>query len=350
MHESAQHNELRYRRQVAEIGESGQKQINAARVLIVGAGGLGCTVGLYLAGAGIGIIGISDDDIVTLDNLHRQIIYREIDVGKEKTKVVVTQLQQRNASIVVRCHRAFTSTTQEMLEQYSLVIDCSDNAATRYALYDSCIESNKPLVYASVSKRSGYVALFGKSHGCLRCLFPDESEGYSCSSDGILGPVVGVAASLQANMAIRWLIGEPQPCNTLLRFDLATQQFISASYQRRLSCICQQTPTTAVVTTPLLPSITAMELTQYLAAASDIQVIDIRQRGDFDVQHIAGANHVPIQQVAAIVGQRCTEKVVVVCETGARARSVVRSLQAQNVVKSMVLTGGMAAWQQFSKC
>ncbi|MCE5360481.1 HesA/MoeB/ThiF family protein [Candidatus Igneacidithiobacillus taiwanensis] len=225
---------LRYARQILlpEVDVAGQQRLAAARVLIIGMGGLGCPAALYLAGAGIGTLGLCDGDTVSRSNLPRQILYNEDDLGRAKAEAAAHHLQAHNSSLQYRVHSqpAAAELLTALLPEYDLVLDCSDNFATRHAINRACWLAGKPLVSAAAIRWSGQLAVFDfrVSGPCYACLYPDlESEDEDrCATLGVIGPLTGMLGSLQALEAIRLLLGQVSPVQgKLLLLDAQTLEF-----------------------------------------------------------------------------------------------------------------------------
>ncbi|WP_179946756.1 HesA/MoeB/ThiF family protein [Falsihalocynthiibacter arcticus] len=216
----------RYARQTTlpEIGEAGQAALRAARVLVVGVGGLGAPVLQYLVGAGIGYLTLVDSDVVSLSNLHRQTLFREEDVGLLKAKVAEETLHRLNADCEISCvTSALTpANAQHLVAQSTLVLDCADSFAASYTLSDFCHATGVPLISASVLGFAGYVAGFCGTAPSLRAVFPDlPDRAATCATAGVMGPVVGMIGAAQAQMAISYLTGQsPSPLGQLLSFDM----------------------------------------------------------------------------------------------------------------------------------
>jgi len=211
---------IRYSRQLSlkDFGIESQLKLKKSRVLVVGAGGLGCPALLYLSAAGIGNIGILDFDTVALHNLQRQVLYVEDDIGKPKALVAANHLQKRNSAVNFDSIRKKINheTAKELISDYDIVLDCTDNFEARYAINDACVMLNKPFVYGALFRFEGQVSLFnakeatGKNGPTYRCLFPEqppEETALSCEDAGILGFLPGIVGSMQAGEAIKWIIG-----------------------------------------------------------------------------------------------------------------------------------------------
>ena len=228
----------RYHRQMLlkEVGEEGQKKLLHSKVLVVGAGGLGCPALQYLTAAGVGTIGIIDDDVVSLTNLHRQILYRTDDVGLPKAERAAAVLQSLNPDIQIIPYRLRITNQNalDLIDQYDIILDGTDNFSTRYMINDACVLLNKPLVYAAISKFEGQVAIFNYSEDInekpvnYRDLFPNppaEDEVMNCAVAGVLGVLPGIVGSMQANETIKLITNIGQPLiNRLLTYNALTNQ------------------------------------------------------------------------------------------------------------------------------
>jgi len=242
---------MRYSRQLLleEIAIEGQQKIQAAKVLIVGLGGLGSPAALYLAAAGVGTLLLADDDRLHLSNLQRQILYRAAGVERPKAELAKQAVQDLNplCEAVAIDERMSGERLQELVASVSLVLDCSDNMETRHAVNQACVTANIPLVSGSAVGFSGQLIVFEPpySHGCYACLYPDlhTSEG-NCRTAGVLGPVVGVIGTLQALEVIKMLAGLPSPLSGKLRlFDGKQQSWTTLQLTRSPACvICGETP------------------------------------------------------------------------------------------------------------
>ena len=222
----------RYHRQtlLPEIGEEGQKKLQNARVLIVGVGGLGCPVALYLAGAGVGHLGLLDDDVVSLSNLHRQVLYEDADIGLPKAQCATNHLQAKNGDIELKAYpmRLTSDNAERLIAEYDLVVDGCDNHATRYLLSDICERQKKPYVYAAIGAFRGQVAIlcYEEEAPTYRTLFPDEDTMCSLEAEkGVIGTTPAVVGSLVANEVLKLIIGYGKPLlGQLLVIDLLTLQ------------------------------------------------------------------------------------------------------------------------------
>ena len=222
----------RYHRQVLlpEIGEEGQKRLQSARVLIVGIGGLGCPIALYLTTAGVGHIGIIDDDIVSISNLHRQVLYDETDIGEPKAICAFRHLQAKNSDICIEAYpfRLTSQNAEDLIAKYDIVIDGCDNHATRYLLSDVCEKRRKPYVYAAIGAFQGQVGVlcYNEDASTYRSLFPDEEAMLDLKPEkGVIGTTPAIIGSLVANEVLKLIIGHGKPLKSqLFCIDLLTLQ------------------------------------------------------------------------------------------------------------------------------
>lgn len=229
---------IRYNRQmiVPEIGLKGQEKLSSAKVLVIGAGGLGCPALLYLSAAGVGTIGIIDFDRIELHNLHRQILYTTEDVGKSKAPTAAEKLKKQNPHTTILVFDELLSETnsEKIISQFDIVVDGSDNFLTRYLVNDTCVELNIPLVYGSILKFEGQVALFNYKGGKnLRDLFPEppnEEDVPNCDENGVLGTLPGIIATMMAQETLKLIVGEEVLKNQLLIFDTKEWSLTKLAY------------------------------------------------------------------------------------------------------------------------
>eukprot|EP00658_Telonema_sp_P-2_P068911 TRINITY_DN5792_c0_g1_i1.p1 TRINITY_DN5792_c0_g1~~TRINITY_DN5792_c0_g1_i1.p1 ORF type:complete len:395 (+),score=92.73 TRINITY_DN5792_c0_g1_i1:173-1357(+) len=318
----------RYTRQMLlpEVGMEGQLKLLGARVLIVGAGGLGCPAAMYLAGAGVGTIGIVDDDRVEMSNLHRQVLHTEANAGVHKAASARAGIARLNSRVNCVTHvcRLSSANAMELVEQYDLVLDASDNPATRYLVNDACVLAGKPLVSGSALKLEGQVTVFGvgDSTPCYRCLYPRPPQMCGgCGEAGVLGPITGVIGSLQALQAVHILVGNLDSVLScrLLHFDGASTKFTTVSLpkKRRKNCAgcgSQQPASLQAVDYPrfcavsaeypeLEPhlNVTCKQLEARMARGADFMVIlDVRPANQFALCSLTPSVNVRIDQVDQI--------------------------------------------------
>jgi adenylyltransferase/sulfurtransferase len=352
----------RYSRQLVlpELGLAGQERLHAARVLVVGAGGLGSPVALYLAAAGVGTIGIVDSDDVETSNLHRQILHGTDDVGREKTASAAESLASLNPDVHVRVHhgRLTASNAATLLAEYDLAVDGSDNYETRYAINDACATLGRTWVYGSVERFSGQVSVFGAPDGpCYRCIFPQPpapGSTASCEQIGVLGAVPGVVGSMQAVEALKILaqIGVPL-VGRLLQLDLARGDARVVHFARRADCeACgagahpRAKGAAAREVEADLGEIEPGELARRLANGNAPVVLDVREMWERVVGHIAPSRHVPMGEL----GERVEtlgkdEELVVYCHHGVRSAMAAEWLRSLGF-PARSLVGGIDRWSR----
>lgn len=230
--------------QLPEIGIEGQQKLKQAKVLVVGAGGLGCAVLQYLNAAGIGTIGVMDFDFVQLSNLQRQVLYNESDIGKSKVNCALEKLKQQNSitNLIAHNEKLKEINSQEIFSNYDLIVDCTDNYETRYIVNDACIKTNKAFVYGAIYKFEGQIAIFnqlndGNRSANYRDLFPENKEPQtftSCSDVGVIGVLPGIVGLLQANEVIKVITGIGDTLiNKLLLINLLSMQFEIMHYNKK---------------------------------------------------------------------------------------------------------------------
>ncbi len=360
-----------------QVGPTGQRKLKEARVLIVGTGGLGSPVALYLAAAGIGQIGLVDFDVVDSTNLQRQIVHSESTVGMLKVESAAARLRDLNPYITITTYsEPFTSQNAlEILAAYDIVVDGTDNFPTRYLLNDAAVMLNKPLVYGSVYRFEGQVSVLATKEGpCYRCLLPDPPPPYlvqSCAEAGVLGILPGTIGTLQATETIKLILGEGEPLiGRLLLYDALEMSFDLITLPKRPTCpMCGQSPTIttlidyeqycgmsthpdsefqqAQIHHPSVPELSVQAIRDRIASGEMLVLIDVREPSELTISRIEGALHIPISQL----DQRRDEiphnqPVVMFCRSGIRSFKVIRSLQAVGYDNLINMIGGINAWAQ----
>ncbi len=315
---------IRYSRHLLmpEVTLEGQKRLKQARVLCIGAGGLGSSALFYLTAAGVGTIGLIDFDKVDLSNLQRQILHRTSDVGRKKTDSARERLSETNPNVKLEVHEAqFTSANaQELVSRYDLLIDGSDNFATRYLSNDVCVWAKKPNIYGSVFRFDGHSSVFAPhlDGPCYRCLFPEPPEPGtvpSCAEAGVLGVVPGIVGMIQAIEAIKFILQKGDSLvGRLLSFDALQMKFREFKIRRDPECpVCGDNPTifepidyegfcNAAVST-VIPTISVSELQQKLSAGESILMLDVREPFEYEIANIEGSKLIPLGQL----GERMAE-------------------------------------------
>jgi len=342
---------------LTEIGVEGQERLKASRVLVVGAGGLGCPAALYLAAAGVGTIGIVDSDRVELSNLQRQVLYRETDIGLNKAEVAATRLGELNAKIQVRayCEALQVSNAKELIQGHDLVLDATDNFATRYLINDACFFLKRPSVFASVTRFEGRLSLFCSPEGpCYRCLFPQPPQEIvlNCAEEGILGAVAGVMGTLQALAALRTIIGLGQSLHqTLQIFDFLTMQSRNLTIAPNPDCpLCGTNPTIKTLESVIpycanSPEISADKLRALLERENESQLIDVREIAEYRQGSIPGAISVPLSRILSGEAPLPTEKTLVVfCLSGQRSQKAAQTLVERGFKSVFSLSKGLSSW------
>ncbi len=352
---------------LVELGEVGQRRLAAARVLVVGAGGLGSPSLTYLAAAGVGTIGIVDDDVVEVSNLHRQPLHGESDLDRPKVESAAQRLYEINPHVRVVTHQERFSATSapELLDAYDLVVDGADNFATRYLVTDACALAGKPHVWASINTFAGQLSVWWAGHGpCYRCVFPDPpppGSVASCAEAGVLGVLPGVLGSLQAAEVIKLITGIGDPAvGRIVLHDALAGTWDEVPVRARPDCaLCGETPTITAVedpeAPPAVPQVEVAELRDLLgsdeAAGQGLVVLDVREESEFVEGRILPSVHVPVQQLLAGAADAevgswlaAGNEVVVYCRGGVRSDQAVAYLQRRGLDSARSLTGGIIAW------
>jgi sulfur-carrier protein adenylyltransferase/sulfurtransferase len=348
-----------YSRQIAlkEVGATGQARLQASRVLVIGAGGLGVPVLSYLAGAGVGTLGIVDGDVLEASNLHRQPLYVLADVGKPKAQLAAERLHALNPDVRCDIHpeRFDGGNARQLVGKYDLTIDCSDNFATKFLLNDACVLAGKPAVFASVYQYEGQLQAYhpDEDSACLRCLWPNASrDGIvgNCAEAGVLGPVPGVFGSLQAVEALKILLGLPgQLRSELLIIDLTTFETRRIRAARAATCRGRQCTLITDVTRPSEAIAADLELSFGSldnALTAGYEIIDIRDDNEVAREPAPDGRcrHIPMQHLlqdhAALDPER---RYLLLCARGSRSRAAAAELRGHGLLRVFSLRGGIAA-------
>jgi molybdopterin/thiamine biosynthesis adenylyltransferase/molybdopterin synthase catalytic subunit/rhodanese-related sulfurtransferase len=344
-----------YSRQQAlkEVGEEGQAKLRAARVLVVGAGGLGVPVLSYLAGAGIGRLGIVDGDRLEASNLHRQPLYSFDAIGQSKAQLAATRLRALNPDVDVQVYnlRLTAANAADLIGAWDLIIDCTDNFSSKFLLNDACVTARKPAILSSIYQYEGQLQVIRPdSHGaCLRCIWPEATrDGLvgNCAQAGVLGPVPGVFGSLQALEALKILLGLPgQLGDELLVMDLLTLQISRMKARRDSACAsgrCARIPATSSLGNDALE----IDFESLSAAqAAGYTVIDIREPDEVSDEPLPGTGIrlIPMQQLLHTDSTLSkNERFLLVCASGRRSLAVAQTLHARGFTDVVSLTGGAA--------
>jgi len=355
------HDYQRFARHIAlpEVGVAGQQRLRAARVLVVGAGGLGSPVLLYLAAAGVGTIGVADADVVDVSNLQRQIIHDTAAVGVAKVTSATQRIQAIDPACTVVAHpvRVTATNALELVQAYDLVIDATDSFATRYVLNDACVLAHKPLVYGAIFRFEGQASLFAPHLGgpCYRCLFPDPPPpelAPNCTEAGVFGVLPGVVGSVQATEAIKYLLGIGTTLQGWLwLYDALTMQVDRWQVARNPQCArCGDTPTLqgmidmdALCALPARPEKGVHEVVAWLRSPTPPLLIDVRDAHEYAVSHLPGAQRIGVNDIGMLTA---TERpVLVYCRSGMRSARACGVLRTHGI-EAWSMTGGLLAWQQ----
>jgi molybdopterin/thiamine biosynthesis adenylyltransferase/rhodanese-related sulfurtransferase/molybdopterin converting factor small subunit len=361
---------LRYSRHLLlpEVGLAGQRKLKSARVLAIGAGGLGSPLSLYLAAAGVGTIGIVDFDVVDLTNLQRQIVHGTSTLGWPKLESAEARLTDVNPNVQVEKHEARLTSQNalEILGEYDIIVDGSDNFPTRYLVNDACVLLGKPNVYGSIFRFEGQASVFYAQEGpCYRCLYaepPPPGLVPSCAEGGVLGVLPGIIGSIQALETIKWIIGAGDSLvGRLLLFDALKLRFRELKLRKDPTCpLCGEQPTIhelidyeafcGIGEEPAYagPEISAEELRREMdQKGSDLVLIDVREPHEWDIAHIEGARLIPLGQLPERLGELDGHaEIVTHCHHGVRSMKALALLKGAGFSRVRSLAGGIDAWAE----
>ena len=352
-----------------EVGLEGQKRLKAAAILLIGAGGLGSPLGLYLAAAGVGRLGIIDFDNVDFSNLQRQIIHSTADVGRSKAHSARDRIKAVNPEVQVDLYetRLTSANALTIFATYDVIIDGTDNFPTRYLVNDACVLLKKPNIYGSIFRFDGQASVFYPGQGpCYRCLYPEPpppGEVPSCAEGGVLGILPGLIGCIQATEAVKLILGSGSPLvGRLLLYDALQMSFREFTVRRNPSCpVCGDKPTVtklidyeqfcgvgrgeAPVAGTATAEITAEELKKRIDNGENVFILDVRNPEEVQICRIPGSTLLPLP----VLGQRFREldperAMVVHCKSGMRSAKAIQFLREQGFHKLMNLKGGILAW------
>ena len=349
---------------IPEFGIEGQKKLKAAKVLCIGAGGLGSPVTMYLAAAGVGCIGIVDADVVDASNLQRQVLYSTADIGRKKLEAAKERLLGINPNVSIETHPVlFTSANaREIVSRYDVVIDGTDNFPTRYLSNDVCVWLKKPNIYGSILRFEGQVSVFAPHLGgpCYRCMMPQPpAPGLvpSCAEGGVLGVLPGIVGSMQALEAIKIIAGIGEPLiGKLLHVDTLAMRFRTVQLRRDAECpVCGTKPTITepidyqgfcgMTNTPDVPTISVQELRDIRESGGKHFLLDVREPKEFATARIEGSTLIPLGDLATRLNEiPADERIVVHCKLGGRSAKAVALLQQSGFSNVWNVAGGIAAW------
>jgi len=328
----------RYDRQIilADFGVEAQEKLFSAKVLVIGAGGLGIPVLTYLNSMGVGTLGIVDNDVVSLSNLHRQVLYSESDIGKSKVSVAVKKLREQNSNTNVVTHETLLTKENalQLVTAYDVVVDASDNFPTRYLVNDACVILKKPFIYGALHGFEGQVSVFNYKEGpTYRCLFPKmpkSNEVPNCNEHGVLGIIPGIIGNLQALETVKIITGVGEPLSgKLLLFNGLSNTFQKISFalkpenlritelQNNYDFDCELE----------LNSITAADFLK-ITAAKNLELIDVRTEKEFKRNHLEIAKNIPLGQLADRMEEIPLEgELYFICQSGVRSKKAIGQLQ-----------------------
>lgn len=357
----------RYSRQIVipQIQASGQERIRNAKVLCIGAGGLGSPALMYLAAAGVGTIGIVDFDTVDETNLHRQVLYGQSDIGKKKVDVAKSKIEESNPLVSVKTYpvRVNPSNVLEIMAGYDIVIDATDNFATRYLINDAAVLLNKPYVWGSVNRLDGQAAVFWSSLGpCYRCLHPEPPAPgtvQNCADAGVLGVLCASIASIQVNEVIKAItgIGQLQIGKLMIYEALEAEHSKIDIHKNPLCVICGENPTQVSLLenyesfcgVASAPEISVEDLKKKFAAHDDFILIDVREPDEFASSRIPGSVLIPkahFFDATALDLLPRDKEIILHCRSGVRSAHCLAIIQGAGFMNSRHLGGGILAWEK----
>ena len=356
-----------------EVGVKGQEKLRDSKVLLIGAGGLGSPLAVYLAASGVGTLGIVDFDVVDYSNLQRQIIHSTDDVGRPKLDSAEDCIKGINPYVTVVKHSTHLSSenAMEIMKDYDVIADGTDNFATRYLVNDTCVLLGKPNAYGSIFRFEGQASVFYAKEGpCYRCLYPEPPPPGlvpSCAEGGVLGVLPGIIGTIQAMETIKLLLGEGDPLvGRLMLFDAMKMKFREMNLRKDPDCpICGENPTITELIdyeqfcgigpadeepeeeTAMINEISATDLKQKLDAGEDLFILDVREPHEYDICNLDGATLIPLGELGTRYQELDADKDIIVhCKMGGRSAQAVAFLQNNGFEKVTNLAGGITAWAQ----
>ena len=356
-----------------EVGVEGQEKLKNASVLLIGCGGLGAPLSIYLAAAGIGRLGLVDFDVVDFTNLQRQISFGTTDVGRPKVEATKDRVNAINPNVEVTTYRSKLSSENalEIFKDYDIIIDGTDNFPTRYLTNDACVFLKKPNIYGSIFRFEGQATIFwGEKGPCYRCLYPEPPPPGmvpSCAEGGVLGILPGTIALIQATEAIKLILGKGEPLiGRLLLYNAMDMKFREVKLQKDPDCpVCSKNPSItklidyeqfcgiglgqeeATVSTNGIKEISAKELKTMIDHKDKFVLLDVREPHEYQIAKIPGSRLIPLGEVATRSNELDTaDDIVVMCRSGARSAKAIYALQKMGFKRLRNLRGGVLAWSQ----
>jgi adenylyltransferase/sulfurtransferase len=359
----------RYRRHLSlpEIGVEGQTRLLESRVLLIGAGGLGCPLSQYLAAAGVGTIGIVDYDRVEASNLQRQVLYGTADIGRPKVEVALERIKAMNPDVQVDAHATLLTSDNalELFVEYDVIVDGTDNFPTRYLSNDACVLLGKPNVHGSVYRFDGQASVFDARHGpCYRCLYPEPpppGSVPSCAEGGVLGVLPGIIAMIQATETVKIATGIGEPLyGRLLQYDALKMEFSEFRLKKDPKCpVCGENPSVTelidyegfcgepAVAEAATAEVSAAVVQAMLERGDDFLLLDVREPDEFEASRIEGSKLVPLGELESRLAELEEWKerpIVVHCHKGGRSAKASELLTAKGFIRVTNLAGGIDAW------
>jgi len=355
---------------IPDVGMAGQKRLKNAKVLCVGAGGLGSPTLLYLAAAGVGTLGIVEFDVVDESNLQRQVIHGQSDIGRSKAESARDSIKEINPLVQVNLHeeRLDSTNVMELFAQYDLIVDGTDNFATRYLVNDACVLLNKPYVWGSIYRFDGQASVFWSEYGpCYRCLYPEPPPPGmvpSCAEGGVLGVLCASIGSIQVTEAIKLLTGIGEPLvGRLMIYDALEMTYRQVKVRKDPDCaVCGEHPTV----TELIDyeafcgaiseeaadaakdsTITVKQLKEWLDTDEKIQLIDVREPNEYEIVNIPGATLIPKGEFlmgSALEKLDPAKRIVLHCKSGVRSAEALAVVHAAGYKDAVHVGGGVLAW------
>jgi adenylyltransferase/sulfurtransferase len=362
---------LRYSRHLllSDVGVTGQQRLRAARVLLVGAGGLGSPAALYLAAAGVGTLGLVDYDTVDVSNLQRQVLYGTRDIGRPKLEPAQERLGDLNPHVKLEPFdtRLTSANALEIIRDFDLVLDGSDNFPTRYLINDACVIAGRPDVFGGIFRFEGQATVFAAANGpCYRCLFsepPPAGSVPSCAEAGVLGVLPGLVGAIQATETLKIILGLGEPLvGRLLLIDALTMRFRTIAIRRDPSCpACGTHELTSLIdyeefcgeriaaatTSVSVRELTPLELAAKRERGDNFDLLDVREPHEHQIARIGGARLVPLGSLPDVIPSLDpSREVVVFCKTGIRSERAAQSLQRAGFRRVSNLAGGITRWSE----
>ena len=353
---------------LAEVGTTGQRRLKSARVLLVGAGGLGSPAALYLAAAGVGTLGLVDFDTVDITNLQRQVIHGTRDVGRSKLDSASDRIRDLNPNVHVEYFEtALTSSNAlEIARDFDVIVDGTDNFPTRYLVNDTCVLLGKPNAFGSVLRFEGQASVFATENGpCYRCLFrepPPPGLVPSCAEAGVLGVLPGIVGTIQATEAIKLILGSGEPLiGRLLLIDALSMQFRTIQLRRDPSCPACGTRelkglidyeafcgvASAANGVDHIADLSPRQLAERIRAGDDIQLIDVREKWEWDISRLPGARLIPLSTLESALPTLDRERqTVLYCKVGVRSLHAAEQLAEMGFTNLSNLSGGIIRWSE----